>query len=309
MPNPLTGRLCVVTRRHVRIWSDDGDILEGTLASELDTCVGDLVEYAPTLDGKPNKGRSSQIVVQRLLPRTNCLKRSFGKKTKLLAANVDHLYLVAAPSPALNTRALDRVLIAATHAGIPTTLVVNKLDLAGPYQQIVATLNVYRAIGVPLLEVSVHMGKGLPEFTAEATATDRRVIVLTGISGVGKSSLLNAILPGLDVRTQEVSRKTGQGQQTTSQAVGHRLDRPGSTPLMVVDLPGIQQFGVCHLTEHEMRAGFPEFANFQCRFANCTHTSEPECGVLAGLSSGSIAEFRYDSYCGMLEELRRDQEY
>ena len=304
------GRLCVVTRRHVRIWDDQGNILEGTLASsDLDTCAGDLVEYQPTIATGQVKGQRTQVVVQAMLPRTNLLKRSYGKKTKLLAANVDRLFLIAAPSPMLNTTALDRVLVSAEYAGVPTTLVVNKSDLIDRYLQISSELAVYRSLGIPLLEVSAHDGAGLTDLAALATAKANHVVVLAGISGVGKSSLLNVLLPGMDVRTQEVSRKTGQGRQTTSQAVGHRLDRPDAEPLMLVDLPGIQQFGICHLSEQEVRLGFREFSELECRFANCSHVNEPDCGVLQALASGTIAKFRYESYRSMLEELQRNKEY
>ena len=133
----------------------------------------------------------------------------------------------------------------------------------------------------------------------------------TGISGVGKSTILRALLPEATIRTGEVRARTGQGRQTTSQTVGHLFQRAATAPALLFDLPGVQQFGVCHLTESEVHAGFPELERLrsQCKFSDCSHHAEPACAVREAVLQGALAASRYRSYLDMIKEIRAAARY
>lgn len=237
--------------------------------------------------------------VEQVLPRRTVLARPdvfYPHLRQILVANADQLLIVAAwREPTIWFELIDRYLIAAERTQLPAVLCVNKLDLAPDRRECEVALQPYRALGVEVILTSVETGEGIAMLRAQLA---NRISVLAGMSGVGKSSLLSTVEPGLSLRVGEVGgRKQGrkeEGRHTTTQSSWHALAAGGA----VVDTPGIRDFGLAGLYKHELVAYFPELVMYaaDCRFRNCTHINEAGCGVLAALKQGQIAESRYHSY-------------
>jgi ribosome biogenesis GTPase len=213
----------------------------------------------------------------------------------MLAANIDQIVCVQSfQDPPLNVRALDRFLLLAESAQVPGIVVVNKLDLrAGPER---GELSHYPSIGIPVLETSARTGRGIEELR---TLLFRRVTVLVGPSGVGKSSLLNAIIPHLNLRTGSISRATSKGVHTTVRVEWIDLVCGG----VVLDTPGLRAIAPWGIDASNLPMAFPELRCLAgaCRFLDCRHHHEPECAVRAAVEHGRIPAFRYDSYIRILE--------
>jgi ribosome biogenesis GTPase len=273
-----------------------------TRTSALNICVGDRVAY---------QQQDASLVVQELLPRRNQLLRLYRAQKRAVICNLDHLFIVSAVGTLFQTIFIDRVLAVAHAQGIECSLILNKADLGLDSCQ--AALAIYRALGIRVICTSAKYSQGLDELREILANASLGLVALTGVSGVGKSSLLNRLVPEVARATAAVSERSGQGKQTTSQAVAYSYSgpRPAAAPLLVADLPGIQDFGVGHLQKAEVRAAFFEFDSFatKCQFSDCFHHKEPVCGVKQALSAGAIAGSRYESYLKMLEEVAQAREY
>lgn len=287
------------TRRYVELVNKNGDICLGrALNSKLDTCVGDKVLVSQEGIDK---------VVTEIRERKNCLSRSYLGKQKQLIANLDLLIIVSAPEPAPNAVFIDRVLVASTNEGIAQTIAVNKSDLTDELARVQNIAKIYQELGYEISFLSAKSNLGVDELRMRLENPELEIVGLVGISGVGKSTMLNRLVPTADAKTRTVSEKSGQGKQTTTQAYGYIMPRKSAAmPLILVDLPGLQNFGVSHLSALEVRNAFLEFSSFErdCQYADCSHTVEPQCGVLNALREKQIAESRYASYLNILEELK-----
>lgn len=234
-------------------------------------------------------------VVEAVLPRRNVLARPdtfYSHLRQILAANVDQLLIVASwRQPHLWPELIDRYLITAGLNDITPIICINKVDLAENRQELDIYLKPYRILGHNLILTSVVTGDGLQEL---GDMLSGKITVLSGMSGVGKSSLLSAIQPGFELRTHEVSDASGEGQHTTTQAVMLPFGDDG----YVVDTPGIREFGLSELERSELAEFYPEFLRFTnfCRFGNCSHIHEPDCAVREAVAKGQIAEWRYHNY-------------
>ncbi len=289
------------TRRYVEICDSSFQLTLGKAASRsLDLTVGDQVTC---------EMQKSEVIVSSVIKRQNLINRSYQNKTKDIVANVGHLYIVTAVGPLLNTIFIDRIYALAFLQQIPTTIVLNKVDVIEGLDEARQRLGCYLKIDVPIIEVSAKQNIGIADLRSKILGTGCNLIAFSGVSGVGKSSLINALIPNASVRIEAVSRRTGQGRQTTSQSLAYPF--PSEKPqMLLVDTPGLQNFGVSHLTELEARNAFPEFKTLAgCKFQDCKHISEPNCLVLSGLKAGTIAMSRYESYRGMLEEIKQSQPY
>lgn len=300
-----TGIISSSTRRFVEVFLHNGQEILATASRKFpDLVPGDRVEL--TL-GNPSK---EQANIVKVFERSNCLKRSYFSKSKMLAANISRLWLVCAPPPLFNTIAIDRTLAAATEQDIPCTLIANKCDLES-FTEIEQALDYYsKSLNIPVIKTSALTNAGLSECHRELT--NSKIVVATGISGVGKSSILSKILDK-DIRTSQTSSKTGQGRQTTSSAKGHLLttsENRSSSPLLV-DLPGIQSFGVSHIQLNELSKIMPDIKNFSeaCKFDNCSHIKEKECNVKAALDEGLLLKSRYLSFLDMQKEIEKSNSY
>ncbi|MDZ4786398.1 MAG: ribosome small subunit-dependent GTPase A [bacterium] len=177
-------------------------------------------------------------------------------------------------------------------------------------KETLSSIELYRDLGFSLITISTKNKIGLDAIQQVLDIEGQKRLAFTGISGVGKSSLINYFLPKASVRTQIVSDRTGQGRQTTSQSFAH-LYPENSPRLFLIDMPGVQNFGVTHLSEDQVKAAFGEF-NFlsqQCKFSGCWHLNEPKCAVTLALSENRIATSRYENYKDMLIESRKNLDY
>ena len=251
--------------------------------------------------------RDGTGLITRVHEQTNSLRRrAAGRRVgreQILVANVDCVFIVQAVTlPQPNPGLIDRLLVAAESQEIPCKIIINKIDLASQAvrQHIAKIRACYSQLGYPVLQTSATLGTGL-DILAEHLAGNANVF--TGPSGVGKSSLINAIAPQLQLRTGTVSLKTRKGRHVTAYA--ELFPIPGNG--YVVDMPGIREFGVLGLEPWELSHYFPEFRPriAHCHFSACTHDHEPGCMVREAVASGAITPERYRSYLNILESIRR----
>ncbi|MDD4820888.1 MAG: ribosome small subunit-dependent GTPase A [Flavobacteriales bacterium] len=257
--------------------------------------VGDNVRFI--LDEKGDNG-----VISELLDRKNYVVRrsvNLSKRTHILAANVDVAFLVVTLAmPETSTTFIDRFLASAQAYNIPAVLVFNKIDMytIEGLSAVEDLRALYEKIGYKTLCTSAKNGQGIDEL--KEMMTDK-ITMFSGHSGAGKSSLVNAVEPTLNLKTSEVSQSHLQGQHTTTFAQMHMLSFGGG----IIDTPGIRGFGLVDMKPQEIGDYFPEIFALKgdCKFNNCLHTDEPGCAILAALDNGEIAQSRYISYLGILQ--------
>ncbi|WP_313519582.1 small ribosomal subunit biogenesis GTPase RsgA [Pseudomonas sp.] len=282
----------------VEVEAEEGEIRGQVFRCHLRANLPALVTGDRVVWRAGNQG-NGVIVAQ--LPRNSELCRPDSRgQLKPVAANVDLIVIVFAPLPEPHANLIDRYLIAAEHAGIRPLLLLNKADLVDEQngQRLNALLTVYRQLGYPLMEVSAHEGGGMEALQARL---DGHVSVFVGQSGVGKSSLVNSLLPGVDTRVGGLSEVTGKGTHTTTTA--RLFHFPGGGEL--IDSPGIREFGLGHVSRDDVEAGFIEFADLlgTCRFRDCKHDREPGCALLKALEEGRIQPQRMASYRHIIASL------
>ena len=252
--------------------------------------VGDRVVLRVDEDGS--------ALIEEVLPRKNRVSRriTFTGAEHVVAANVDVLAVMLAPNPSLNMALLDRYLVAAHACGVEPLIVVNKMDLLDP-MEVEEALAPYRALGHPVALISAGRREGLEEFLAQVRG---RWVLLVGHSGVGKTTLVNDLVPGEAMAVAEVKQDTGKGRHTTSTAVARR--GPHGTTL--VDTAGIREFALWDVGWREVEAGFPEIheAGADCRFPDCRHRGEPGCSVAKAIEADRLPLPRYESYLTLLGE-------
>lgn len=254
------------------------------------------------MDGMILSRRARRTLLVRPQPRSNKRRGSHDTEVfhKVIAANIDILLIVAATvKPPMRRGLIDRFLIIAERGELLPLLLVNKIDLDCGDEEII---NDVAALGVGVLRCSAQTGSGLDALTCELTG---KRSVFTGASGVGKTSLINAMIPGVDAATRKVSEKDQRGRHTTSQAVIYDLPAGG----LLIDTPGIRELGV-GLTAEELPWYFPEIEQLsaQCKFRNCSHTHEPNCAVRAAAESGEILPRRFASYLRILASIESPRE-
>lgn len=242
-------------------------------------------------------------VITGIEPRKNYIIRkstNLSKESHILAANVDQALLVVTVNhPVTSTVFIDRFLASTEAYNIPTVMVFNKVDLYDEEDQALlgGLMAIYRKVGYTCLGVSAVRDEGVD---AVRELLKGKVTVLSGLSGVGKSTLINRVEPGLDLKTAMISDAHDSGKHTTTFAEMFSLTGGGS----IIDTPGVRSFGVVDMKKEEISHFFPEIfaCAGECRFYNCTHTHEPGCAVLEAVEAGEVSESRYASYLSMLEE-------
>ncbi len=262
-----------------------------TRGKKTNIAVGDEVELVLT---SPN-----QAVIENLVERRTLLYRSDQYKSKLLAANVTQLFIVVATEPGFADDLISRALVAAEAAEIRVHLLLNKTDIYPSLLKSRERLALYQGLGYPVHEISVRKepeaarAKLMPLFTGQSS-------ILIGQSGMGKSSLINLLIPDADAAIREISEALDTGKHTTTFTRLYKLPEGGA----LIDSPGFQEFGLYHLSEGMLERAFREFAPHlgHCKFYNCRHLNEPQCAVLGALAKGEVSRMRHDLYRQLVHE-------
>lgn len=276
-------------RQYLAHLTDGSEITCLTRGKKSEVVCGDVVTVQLTGDASIENGNGAQGVIEGIAPRRSLLYRSDAFREKLIAANVTQLVVVVATEPAFSDELLARCLVAAYDQKLEVLIVLNKCDLKEAAAPARKQLAPYKAIGYRVLELSAR----------EDVSTLRPLLlghtsVLVGQSGMGKSTLINALLPDAHAATREISTALNSGKHTTTHARLYRID--GSSNL--IDCPGVQAFGLHHLSFGEIEQGFVEFAKYlgQCRFHDCHHRHEPGCALRNAVASGEIDARRLELF-------------
>lgn len=298
----------VVTRysMHADVENSQGQIfrcnLRRTLASVV---VGDRVIWR---EGREQlQGISG--VIEAVQPRQNELTRpDYYDGLKVMAANIDRIIIVSAVLPTLSLNIIDRYLVICENAAIPAVIVLNKADLLSEQEleEAEKQLQIYRDIGYQTLIISAKSGQNMESFTALLSSGTS---IFVGQSGVGKSSLINHILPYVNAQTGEISETSGLGQHTTTASRLYHLPQGGN----LIDSPGIREFGLWHLEPDQITKGYHEFQYFlgTCKFRDCKHLHDPQCALREAVEQGKIHPLRFENYHRLLasREETKSQRY
>ncbi len=272
--------------------------LKGSTATNP-VAVGDKVTFEA--DGPVSEENPAAITA--VHPRRNYIIRkstNLSRQSHIIASNLDRAFIIATIDyPELKLPFLDRILVTCEVYNVPVTIVLNKVDLyrESHAEMLAAFHEIYEGAGYPVMEVSAKTGEGVDELRE---ACRGHVSLFSGVSGVGKSSLIKALDPSLDPKVGEISEAHVQGRHTTTFYEMYALSSGG----FIVDTPGLRGFGLVDLKKEEIALYFPEMLRVSedCRFAPCTHTHEPGCAVKEAVEAGEISYDRYSSYLGMLDE-------
>ena len=278
----LQGQIIAAFGRRYLVELPDGELLDCVpRGKKSEVACGDAVEIQRTAAQTSDLKIGAQGVIDRIVERKTLLYRSVAFRQKLIAANVTQLIFVVAVEPSFDDELLARCLIAAHDQQLQVLIVLNKCDLAAQAEIARAQLAPYRAVGYSVLELSAKETAAplLPYLQGHTS-------VLVGQSGMGKSTLINALLPDAQAATREISTALDSGKHTTTHARLYHLNADSH----LIDCPGVQAFGLHHLTFGDIEEGFAEFADYrgQCRFNNCRHSHEPGCALRMAAETGKI---------------------
>jgi len=289
----LAGLVISHLGRSLAIEDESGQMILCHTRRRLGTVtVGDRIWWEPC------EGQQGRVMA--ILPRKTLLTRpGYQENHRLVAANLDQIAIVIAPLPEPDWLLVDQFLVAAEVRGLNSLLILNKADVLPDRSRFPVGLEDYTC-NYPPVWVSVKTGEGLERLK---TLLARRCTLLAGQSGVGKSSLSNALLPGKQARVGEISERSGLGRHTTTTAILHHLPFEGD----LIDSPGVNVFGLADVDEFDLAGGYREFAAYRdgCRFSDCRHVSDKGCAVTEAVAGGYIGRSRHDRYVELLQRLRK----
>ena len=307
----MQGLVLKSTGKIYNIILENGEIIKATIRGKLrieglkttnPIAAGDRVELTASSDTNSQDSKISYSI-QSILPRKNYIVRkstNLSKQMQIIAANVDHAYLlVTLKSPVTQIGFIDRFLVSAEAFRIPTTLLFNKIDLFGAEEERLFTelSAIYSSLGYNCHRICAENEAQISFLRKELK---EKQVMISGNSGVGKTTLVNSLDPTLTLRTGEISKVHEQGKHTTTFAEMHSLASGG----YIIDTPGIRAFGVIDLEKEHMAHYFPEMRNLigACRFHNCLHLNEPNCAVKDAVEKDKISFSRYQSYLDLMYE-------
>ena len=276
----------VITRYGQRqlVKAENGEVFQAVSRQNIGLSVaGDRVLYQKT--------KHEDAIVTAIYPRESELKR----QDKLIAANINQLWLVVALEPHYEYELIDRYLIMAENSNLPIGIIVNKIELSNNENQTLSDFTHYKSLGYDVHFLSVKNQTNLEKFKGQLINKSH---IFLGQSGVGKSSLINSLIPDLELRVNEISNKSKLGKHTTTNTTIYHIPSGGD----LIDSPGVREFQLDNLSEIEIKSGFREFKALsgECRFRDCRHINEPNCAVKDALDKGEININRYESYLNIL---------
>ena len=286
----LAGQIVAAYGRRLLVEAAGGELVACVARGrQASYACGDRVFVART---SPGEG-----VIEASDPRSTLFFRAAPRRRKLIAANATRVAVITAGEPSVSEELVARILVAAASQGMHATIVLNKADLTAAAAVLRARLSPFAQAGYPIVELSAHRDVAPLRRSLAGETT-----VLIGQSGMGKSTIVNALLPGTDAATREISRFLDSGRHTTSATRLYRLDHRS----VIIDSPGIEAFGLAHLSHAEIEHGFPEIASLagRCRFGDCRHRVEPGCAVRAAVESGAIPARRLELLARILDAER-----
>lgn len=284
----MQGLVTATFGRHYQVEVDDALIECVSRGKRGGIACGDRAVFLPTSAG--------QGVIESILPRENLLHRSVAHRSKLIAANVSRIVIVVAAVPSFYDLLVNRCLVAAEATGIPALICLNKYDLGEPAHAALRRLEPYTHLGYPVIALSAHHDiSSLRPYLSGQTS------VFVGQSGMGKSSLINALAPNARTTVGEISEALDSGRHTTTGARMYKLDESSR----LIDSPGMQEFGLNHIQPEQLDQYFVEFRPHigHCRFSNCRHLHEPGCAVAEAAAAGTITAARLTAYRQILSSL------
>ena len=269
--------------------------------------IGDKVTFTPQ-EVEADIEQARQGLIVELDDRKNYIIRksaNLSKQSHILAANIDMCFLIVTiQQPETPLQFIDRFLASAEAYGVPVTIIFNKIDLIDEEWQeyMNGVENLYQTVGYPCRRISTKTGEGVEELHEELKG---KITLLSGNSGVGKSTLINTLFPTLNLKTNDISDAYNTGKHTTTFSEMYEVGDGG----YIIDTPGIKGFGTFDMKKEEVGHYFREIFQYSadCRFNNCTHTHEPHCAVIEAVERHDIAESRYNSYCSMLEDEKEEK--
>jgi len=281
MSKALHGQVVAAFGRHFDVETTDGIVSCVTRGKKGGIACGDWLQIELT--------GTAQGVIKAIDTRSSLLFRSDEFKEKIIAANVTQIIVVVAAEPAFYEDLVSRCLIAAEAASLKIVIVLNKCDLEPATRAALAQLQLYRDLGYPLVTLSAKQ-----DISPLRPYLQGQTSVLVGQSGMGKSSIINALLPAAQAHTREISQALNSGKHTTTHARLYHLDDDSH----IIDSPGLQEFGLAHVNEMDIAHAFVEFRPYlgHCRFSNCRHLVEPGCAVLEATTAGKIDRRRLGTF-------------